>query len=94
VNVDSMAFINAAKEKKANIIGLSAFLVTTIPNCRDVVNYVHDMGLQDQFKVVMGGAETNQEKSNMMGADGWAPNAMEAVTLCKNIMAAHFGRAA
>lgn len=94
VNVDAMEFINKAKEKKANIIGLSAFLVTTIPNCRDVVNYVRDMGLQDQFKVVMGGAETNQEKSNMMGADGWAPNAMEAVTLCKNIMQAHFGRAA
>lgn len=92
VNIDAMDFIKAAQEKKANIIGLSAFLVTTIPNCRDVVNYVKDMGLQDQFKVVMGGAETNQEKSDMMGADGWAPNAMEAVTLCKNIMSAHFGR--
>jgi dimethylamine corrinoid protein len=94
VNVDAMTFIEKAREKKANIIGLSAFLVTTIPNCRDVVNYVRDMGLQDTFKVVMGGAETNQEKSNMMGADGWAPNAMEAVTLCKNIMQAHFGRKA
>jgi dimethylamine corrinoid protein len=92
VNVDAMTFIEKAREKKANIIGLSAFLVTTIPNCRDVVNYVRDMGLTDTFKVVMGGAETNQEKSNMMGADGWAPNAMEAVTLCKNIMQAHFGR--
>jgi 5-methyltetrahydrofolate--homocysteine methyltransferase len=91
VNIDAMDFIKAAQEKGANIIGLSAFLVTTIPNCRDVVNYVKDMGLQDQFKVVMGGAETNQEKSDMMGADGWAPNAMEAVTLCKNIMAEHFG---
>lgn len=92
VNVDAMTFIEKAKEKNANIIGLSAFLVTTIPNCRDVVNYVRDMGLTDRFKVVMGGAETNQEKSNMMGADGWAPNAMEAVTLCKNIMKAHFGK--
>ena len=92
VNVDAMTFIERAKEKNANIIGLSAFLVTTIPNCRDVVNYVRDMGLADRFKVVMGGAETNQEKSNMMGADGWAPNAMEAVTLCKNIMKAHFGK--
>jgi len=94
VNVDAMTFIEKAREKKANIIGLSAFLVTTIPNCRDVVNYVRDMGLTDTFKVVMGGAETNQEKSNMMGADGWAPNAMEAVTLCKNIMQAHFGKKA
>jgi len=94
VNVDAMTFIEKAREKKANIIGLSAFLVTTIPNCRDVVNYVRDMGLTSTFKVVMGGAETNQEKSNMMGADGWAPNAMEAVTLCKNIMQTHFGRKA
>jgi dimethylamine corrinoid protein len=92
VNVDAMTFIEKAREKKANIIGLSAFLVTTIPNCRDVVNYVRDMGLTNTFKVVMGGAETNQEKSNMMGADGWAPNAMEAVTLCKNIMKAHFAK--
>lgn len=92
VNVDAMTFIEKAKEKNANIIGLSAFLVTTIPNCRDVVNYVKDMGLTDTFKVVMGGAETNQEKSDMMGADGWAPNAMEAVTLCKNIMEAHFSK--
>jgi dimethylamine corrinoid protein len=94
VNNDSMRFIEKAREVGANIIGLSAFLVTTIPNCRDVVNYVRDMGLQDQFKIIMGGAETNQEKSNMMGADGWAPNAMEAVTLCKTIMQTHFGRAA
>jgi dimethylamine corrinoid protein len=92
VNNDSMRFIEKAKEVGAHIIGLSAFLVTTIPNCKDVVNYVRDMGLQDKFKIIMGGAETNQEKSNMMGADGWAPNAMEAVTLCKTIMREHFGR--
>ena len=92
VNLDAMTFIEKAKEKGAHIIGLSAFLVTTIPNCKDVVNYVNDMGLAGDMKVVMGGAETNQEKTDMMGADGWAPNAMEAVTLCKNIMAEHFGR--
>ncbi len=94
VNNDSMRFIEKAKEVGAHIIGLSAFLVTTIPNCRDVVNYVTDMGLKEKFKVIMGGAETNQEKSNMMGADGWAPNAMDAVTLCKTIMQRDFGRAA
>ena len=66
----------------------SAFLITTIPNCKDVTEYVRDMGLQDRFKVIIGGAETSQEKAENIGADGWAPNAVEAVTLCKKLMEA------
>jgi 5-methyltetrahydrofolate--homocysteine methyltransferase len=44
------------------------------------------MGLTDKFKVIIGGAETSQEKADQMGADGWAPNAVEAVTLCQRLM--------
>jgi len=87
VNVDPMAFIDKAQEVDADIIGLSAFLVTTILNCQDTIHYRNDMGLKDQFKVIIGGAETDQEKADMIGADGWAPNAVEAVALCKRICA-------
>jgi len=86
VNVPALAFIDKAQETGADIIGLSAFLITTIPNCQEVVQYLKDMGLQDRFRVIIGGAETSQEKADRMGADGWAPNAVEAVTVCKNLM--------
>lgn len=86
VNVPAMTFIDKAQEVKADIIGLSAFLTTTIPNCAEVVEYVRDMGLKDTFKVIIGGAETSQAKSDQMGAAGWAPNAVEAVTLCRRLM--------
>jgi methanogenic corrinoid protein MtbC1 len=86
VNVPAMTFIDKAQEVNADIIGLSAFLTTTIPNCAEVVEYVRDMGLSDTFKVIIGGAETSQEKADQMGATGWAPNAVEAVTLCSSIM--------
>jgi len=85
VNVEPMAFIDKAREVGADVIGLSAFLVTTILNCRDTVDYRNDMGLRDDFKIIIGGAETDQEKADMIGADGWAPNAVEAVELCKRI---------
>lgn len=86
VNVPAMAFIDKAQEVNADIIGLSAFLTTTIPNCAEVVEYVRDMGLKDTFKVIIGGAETSQDKADRMGAAGWAPNAVEAVTLCRRLM--------
>ena len=86
VNIPSMTFIEKAQELNADIIGLSAFLVTTIPNCTEVINYLKDMGLRDKFKVIIGGAETTKEKAESMGCDGQADNAVEAVSLCERLM--------
>ncbi|HHW07826.1 MAG TPA: hypothetical protein GXX34_09945 [Clostridia bacterium] len=86
IDVPAMTFIDKAREVNADIIGLSAFLVTTISNCQDVINYLKDMGLRDKFKVIIGGAETSQEVADRMGADGWAPNAVEAVKLCDRLL--------
>jgi len=86
VNVPALSFIEKAREVNADIIGLSAFLITTIPNCAEVIDYLRDMGLRDDFRVIIGGAETSQEKADRMGAAGWAPNAVEAVRVCRKIM--------
>lgn len=86
VNIPSMQFIEKAQEAKADIIGLSAFLVTTIPNCAEVVKYLVDMGIRSDFKVIIGGAETTKEKAEEMGCDGQADNAIEAVDLCNKLM--------
>lgn len=86
VNVPAMSFIDKAQEVDADIIGLSAFLITTIPNCAEVVDYLRDMGLKDKHRVIIGGAETSLAKAEEMGADGWAPNAVEAVAVCRGLV--------
>ncbi len=86
VNVPSMQFIEKAQELNADIIGMSAFLVTTIPNCAEVVKYLVDMNIRDKFKVIIGGAETSAEKATSMGCDGQADNAVEAVKLCDSLL--------
>jgi len=86
VDIPPMTFIDKAQELNADIIGLSAFLITTIPKCKTVVDYLRDMGLRQRFKVIIGGGQTNQEVAEEMGADGWAPNAIEAVRLCQHLM--------
>jgi methanogenic corrinoid protein MtbC1 len=82
-----MVFIDKAQELNADIIGLSTFLVTTIPGCAETIDYLRDMGLRDRFRVIIGGGTTTQEIADEMGADGWAPNAVEAVGLCEGLMA-------
>lgn len=86
VNVDPMTFVHKAQELKADIIGLSAFLITTLPLCGEVVNYLRDMGIRENHRVVIGGAEASQGASESMGCDGWAPNAVQAVNLCDRLM--------
>jgi 5-methyltetrahydrofolate--homocysteine methyltransferase len=86
IDIPPMTFIDKAQELNADIIGLSAFLITTIPKCNVTIDYLRDMGLRDRFGVIIGGAQTSQEAADEMGADGWAPNAVEAVRLCRNLM--------
>ncbi len=88
VNVAPMTFIDKAREVNADIIGLSTFLVTTIPGCSELIDYLRDMGLRERFKVIVGGGSTTQETADQLGADGWAPNAVETVSLCKGLVAA------
>lgn len=85
IDLPSMYFIDKAKEHKADIIGLSAFLVTTIPYCKEVVGYLEDMGLRDKYKVIIGGTECTADKADAMDVDGWALNAVASVPLCRHI---------
>jgi len=86
VDIPPMTFIDKAQELNADIIGLSAFLITTVPKCNIVLDYLRDMGLRERFRVIIGGALTSQELADEIGADGWAPNAVEAARLCRRLM--------
>ena len=86
IDTPSMTFIEKAKEYDADIIGLSAFLVTTIPYCAELIQYLNDLGLRDRFKVIIGGTETSQAYSDEIGADGWSADAIGAVALCDRLM--------
>jgi 5-methyltetrahydrofolate--homocysteine methyltransferase len=85
VDVAPMAFIDKAHEVDADIIGLSTFLTTTIPSCLEIIDYLQDMGLRKNFKVILGGGTTTQQTADELRADGWAANAVGAIALCKQL---------
>jgi len=88
VDVSPEKFMEAAKEKKADLVGLSALLTTTMPSMKDVIKAVGDSGLKDKVKVMIGGAPVTQSYADEIGADGYAPDAASAVDEAKQLLGA------
>ncbi|HAE43290.1 MAG TPA: dimethylamine corrinoid protein 3 [Clostridiales bacterium] len=78
--------VASAIENKADIVAGSALMTSTMPYLGDVVKRLHDMGVRDQCKVMVGGAPINQEYADKIGADAYAYNALEAVEKAKKML--------
>jgi methanogenic corrinoid protein MtbC1 len=87
-DVDSLEIVKTAEREKADIIGLSALMTTTMLGQKEVVDILKDMKLREKFKVIIGGAPTNEEWAERIGADGWAGDAAGAVTLAEKLIKA------
>jgi len=87
VNVTPEQFVAAVKEKKANIVAMSALLTTTMPAMRTTVDALKSAGVRNQVKVLIGGAPITQRYAEEIGADGFAESAAGAVPLAKKVCA-------
>jgi corrinoid protein of di/trimethylamine methyltransferase len=74
-------FIVAIKESGATIVGASALLTTTMLEQRKLVEALKQAGLREQVKVMVGGAPVTASFAEEVGADGFAEDAISAVSL-------------
>ena len=88
VNVSPEQFIIGVKEKGANLIAMSALLTTTMPAMRTTIDALKVAGVRDKVKVLIGGAPITQKYADEIGADGYSDNAVGAVSVAKQVLAA------
>lgn len=84
-NVSPEAFVAAAREHDARLVGVSALLTTTMTGMRDVVTAVRESG-PPGVKVLVGGAPVTADWAAEIGADGYAPDAASAVDAAKTAL--------
>jgi 5-methyltetrahydrofolate--homocysteine methyltransferase len=84
VNVAPAKFVEAVKQHKPKLVGLSALLTTTMPAMRDTVKAIHEAGLH--VKVVIGGAPITREFASEISADGYSPDAASAVDTAMELL--------
>jgi 5-methyltetrahydrofolate--homocysteine methyltransferase len=84
VDVPPEEFLEAAREHRPRVVGLSALLTTSMPAMQRCVELFRESGME--AKVIVGGAPVNQEYADKIGADGYGSDAAAAVALIKTLM--------
>lgn len=86
VDVEPQAFVQAAIEHSAGIIGCSALLTTTMPVMAEVVKAAQEAGIRDKVKIMVGGAPVTQEFCDSIGADYYTEDAASAAVCAAQIL--------
>jgi len=85
VDVEPEKFVEQVKAAKAQLIGMSALLTTTMPGMEKTIKAVKEADIG--VKVMIGGAPVTQDYADRIGADGYAPDAASAVDIAKSLVA-------
>ena len=85
VDVPTDTFIEAYRQHFPSIIGLSAFTTESKKEMGKVISAFHREGIRDVLFIV-GGAAVNHEVSRSVGADGYARDAVRAVSLVERLL--------
>lgn len=78
-------FVEAAREKDAAIVALSALLSTTLPAMEATVRVLRDAALGGVL-ILVGGAPVTEAFAQRIGADGYAPDAPGAAALARRLV--------
>ena len=87
VDVAPEKFIKEVKYQEAQILALSALYSPTRLAMKDTLKMLVDEGIRDGIKVIVGGAPIDQAFCDLIGADGYAPDAPQALRLAESLMA-------
>jgi 5-methyltetrahydrofolate--homocysteine methyltransferase len=88
VNVPTANFLKEVKYQEAEIVALSSLYTPTRLAMKDVIQALKDQGIRDKIKVMVGGAPIDQSFCDLIGADGYAPDAPQAVKVAKSLIQA------
>jgi corrinoid protein of di/trimethylamine methyltransferase len=88
INVPLAKFVQAVKEHQPAIMGLGAYMSTTMLEMKAVIAEIQKQGLRAKVKVMVGGVPTSQEFADEVGADAWGKDALETMSKALKLVGA------
>ena len=73
-------FLDKARDEKADVIACSTLMTTTLLSIEDLMKMMKNCGLDKKVKTIIGGAATNQEFADDVGANAWGKDASEGIS--------------
>lgn len=79
-------FVEFVRKERADVVGMSALLTTTMISMKEIIEALRNAGLRENVKVIIGGAPVTESYAAQIQADGYAPDAASAVDLTKRLL--------
>ncbi len=87
VDVHKEQFVDAVKEHKPDVVGMSCLMTTTMLGMKDVIAALAEAGLREDVKVIIGGCPVNDAFAAQIGADHYSRDAGSTAALLEHIVA-------
>jgi 5-methyltetrahydrofolate--homocysteine methyltransferase len=88
IDVPVDRFLEAIKAEQPQVVALSGFLTLAYDAMKVVIEAIEEAGLRDGRKIMIGGGQIDETVRTETGADAFGMNAMDAVNLCQEWIAA------
>ena len=85
-DVPAQTVVEAARETKAPLVGLSALMTTTVASMKETIEALKAAGLG--CRTMVGGAVLTQEYADEMGADYYAADVQASVAIAREVFGA------
>jgi len=86
IDVSPAKFIDAIKQHKPQVVGMSALLTTTMLSMKDTIEAIKSAGLRDKVKIMIGGAPVRKEFAEEIGADFYGPDATSGKNYAREVV--------
>ena len=83
VDVPAEKFVQAIRERKPQIVGMSGLLTMAIEAMKSTIAAIDSAGIHNGVRIMVGGAPITEQVRGYTGADGWGKDAVEAVELAR-----------
>ncbi len=83
VDVPPQKFVEAIRDFKPQVVGLSGFLTLAFDTMKETVEAIAAAGLRDSVKIMIGGGQVNEQIQEYAKADAYGRDAIAAVSLAR-----------
>ena len=86
VDVSPATFVEAIKEHKPDIVGMSSLLTVALDTTKQTIEAITEAGLRDKVKIIIGGGRIDEHASEYIKPDASTDNAALGVKMCVELM--------
>lgn len=91
INVSIPRWVEAVKNYQPHLVGIGAYMTTTMLQMKDIIAELNRQGLHQHTKIIIGGVSTNQTFADQVGADAWGHDAISSLKIMMELTGGSHG---